>query len=176
MRRSIGLFLMIGVVLPLAVAANASAQGTVIQFSPQTVSPGQLVTVTGGSFNNTAAGASLVNIRLQHRDGQVILEGANLNGRAQLDNVQFPMPAVAPGIYLVIATQTYANGRQVAFTPGRTRIRVLAAGAKGAAAPGGAGPTGLLSAGVILALILLAGGSVLAATRLRAHNRPTLGN
>lgn len=175
MRRRVGLFLIVGVVLPLMVAANASAQGTVIQFSPQSVSPGQLVTVTGGSFN-TAAGASPVNIRLQHRDGTIILAGANLNTRGQLDNVQFPMPAVPPGIYLVIATQTYANGRQVAFTPGRTRIRVLAAGAKGAAAPGGAGPTGLLSAGVILALILLAGGSVLAATRLRAHNRPTLGN
>jgi len=166
---------MVGVVLPLMCASNAAAQGTTIQFNPQTVSPGQVVTVTGGSFN-TAAGTSPVNIRLQHRDGTIILAGANLNTRGQLDNVQFPMPAVPPGIYLVLATQTYANGRQVAFTPGRTRIRVLAASAKGAAAPGGGGPTGLLSTGVIFALILLAGGSVLAATRLRAHNRPTLGN
>lgn len=172
MRRRFGLLLAFGLLTPLAIAASASAQGTVIQMVPQTVSPGQVVRVTGGGFN-TAAGANPVNIRLRTRDGQIILAGANLDTRGQLDNAQFPFPNVAPGIYLVIATQTYANGRQVAFTPGRTRIRVVAASAAAAGTGGPGGPGGWLMTAGALALLLLVAGLTLTARKLRTPARPT---
>ena len=178
MRRRFTLLSALGLLVALAAAPSASAQGTTIQVTPQTVSPNTVVSVTGGSFN-TAAGANPVVIRLNYRDGQVLLSGANLNTRGQLEDVTFPWPNMPPGNYLVLATQTYANGRQVAFTPGRTRVRVVAASSAAAATGGGGGGGGLpgplpLAAGA-LALLLLAG-SVLTARRLRAPARATLGN
>ena len=176
MRRRFTLLSALGLLAALATAPSASAQGTVIQVTPQTISPGQTVTVTGGGFATAAAGN--VVIRLNYRDGQVLISGADLDTRGQLDSVQFPWPAMAPGNYLVIATQTYTNGRQVAFTPGRTRVRVVAA-SSAAAAAGAGGGGGLLSplpiAGGALALLLL-GGLALTARKLRTPARPALGD
>ena len=176
MRRRFTLLSALGLLAALATAPSAAAQGTVLQISPQTIAPGQTATVTGGSFSTTA-GTSAVFIRLNHRDGQVLLAGADLDSRGQLVNASFPWPAMAPGNYLVLGTQTYANGRQIAFTPGRTRVRVVAASSAAAAGAGGGG--GLLSplplAGGALALLLV-GGLALTARKLRTPARPALGD
>jgi hypothetical protein len=161
----------------LATAPSAFAQGTILQVTPQTVSPGQTVTVTGGSFSTTA-GTSGVNIRINTRNGQVLLSGADIDSRGLLQNATFPWPAMAPGNYLVLGTQTYANGRQVAFTPARTRVRVVAASSAAAAAGGGdgGGLPGPLPLGVGAVALLLIAGTALTARKLRAPARPTLGN
>jgi len=177
MRRRFTLVSALGLLVALATAPSAFAQGTTIQVVPQPVSSGQTVTVTGGSFN-TAAGAGPVNIRLDTRDGPILLAGADLNTRGQLVGATFPWPSTPAGVRLVLATQTYANGRQVAFTPGRTRVRVVAASSAAAAAGSGGGgglPGPLPLAAGALALMLLAG-LALSARKLRAPARPTLGN
>jgi hypothetical protein len=178
MRRRFTLLSALGLLAALVSAPSASAQGTVLSISPQTVTPGQTVTVTGGSFSTTA-GTSAVFIRLNHRDGQVLLAGADLDSRGQLINASFPWPAMAPGNYLVLGTQTYTNGRQVAFTPGRTRVRVVAA-SSAAAAAGAGGGGGLLSplplAGGALALLLLGGLALTARKLRRTPARPALGD
>ena len=178
MRRRFGLVLLAGFVVPLAFAANASAQGANIAVSPATASPGQVVTVTGSGFSQTGGGLSDASIRLSTRNGQELAsEPVDTAGRVSAD---FPVPNLAPGWYLIIATQIVeASGRQKSFTPGRTRLRVVAAAkaGAGAAAPssgdgGGTGPGAPLAfAG---ALILLAAGGLLAARRI--HNRQPLGS
>lgn len=168
MRRKVGWFVLLGAVLPLVVTGSASAQGSTMLVTPQVASPGQTVTVTGGSFS-TAAGTSPVALRLSTRDGDE-LAPVNLDTRGRF-TATFPIPpSLAPGTYLILATQTYANGRTLAFTPARTRIRIQAAGARSGTAAGG--PPVALSLG-ILALVLMAAGATLSARRLRTFHRPT---
>ncbi len=161
MVRRLMLALVVASVAPLVVAATASAQGTTLQVNPKVVRPGDLVTVTGGSFSSSV-GSSRVSIRLNTRDGRILLAAANTNTRGQLEDAQFPMPLVSPGVYLVLGTQTTARGRQVGGTPGRTTIRVEGAAAGAAIPPAGdrGGPPAAFPA--ILALLLLATGSALA--------------
>ena len=179
MGRKIGLFLACALVLPLAVAASASAQGSNLIVTPKTARPGDIVNVRtfSGSFTN-AAGSSGVVIHDGFRDGPV-LRTTTADARGNI-NVDIPLPAnMRLGWHLLIATQTIdANNRQRSFTPGRTRLRVVAASA-GAAAPGGRGglpdsPVGLLALGSVL--ILLATGATLTARRLRTLNRTPLGS
>jgi hypothetical protein len=177
MKRRFGLYLALGTALVLGTASSAHAQGTVIEAAPQTISAGQVMTVTGGGFT-TAVGANPVQIRLSTRDGRVLLDGPDVTSRGQLDNASFPFPNdIPPGTYLLLATQTYSTGLQVAFTPGRTRIRVVAAGANAGVPTGGNGsPLGPLPLGaVIAAIVLLGAGSALTVRRLRVHTRPGLG-
>jgi len=177
MRRRVGLFLMVSLVLPLVVAASASAQGSTLRLSPNPASPGDVVTATATSGYSAGAGISGVSIRLSTRSGQV-LRATSPDGAGGF-SASFPLPALSPGWYLILATQTTANGRQRAFTPGRTRLLVRAAPAGADAAPaggqGGLTPPLALSAGV-LALILLAAGATLAARRRWTPNRPHLGS
>ncbi len=175
MRRRVGLFLVAGVILPLVVAATASAQGSTLRLSTQVASPGETVTATGGSFT-TAAGASTVSIRLSTRDGQILTD-ATPDTRGEIE-ARLRIPSVSPGWYLVLATQTTANGRQRAFTPARTRLLVRASGTGAVTPPAGGSPgegppAGVLLAGILAVVILLAAGSTLTARRLR--NQP-LGN
>lgn len=182
MRRKLGLFLVCGLVLPLVVAASASAQGATMMVTPKTASPGQVVTVRSfsGGFS-TAAGTSGVVIRLDTRTGRV-LRTVTPDARGNI-NVEFPLPGDVPaGWRLLVATQTVdANGRQRGFTPARTRLRVGGAAA-GSAAPGGPGgspgspgsPLGLLALGS--GLILLLTGGALTARKLRTPNRSPLGS
>ncbi len=179
MRRNVGLFLVCALVFPLAVAASASGQGATMVVTPKEARAGDTVNVR--SFNggfSTASGTSNVNIRLDTRSGR-LLRSIPPDARGNI-NVDIPLPAdVSAGWHLILGTQTTEqNGRQRAFTPARTRIRILAASA-GAAAPGGPGgspgsPLGLVAVGS--ALILLAIGAALTARRLRTHNRPQLGS
>jgi hypothetical protein len=177
LRRRIGLFLVVGVVLPLVVAATASAQGSTLQLSVQTASPGQSVTATGGSFSS-AAGFSSVSIRLSTRDGRILTD-ATPDSRGRIE-ARFRAPSVDPGEYLILATQTSANGRQRAFTPARTTLRVVAAGSGAVAPPGGGSPGGgppiAPLAAATLALTLLAAGSTLTVRRLRTTRARPLSN
>lgn len=182
MRRNVGLGVVVGLLVSLVVAATASAQGANLDVSPKVASPGQEVIVTGGGYTQTGGGLSGASIRLSTRNGlELANEAVDTAGRIE---ASFPVPAnLAPGWYLLIATQIVeANNRQKSFTPGRTRLRVVAA-AKNAA---GAAPTsdgggglpgdpGWLTVGAI-ALTLLAAGSTLAARRRWTHNRQPLGS
>ncbi len=173
MRRGVGAFLAVGVLLPLVVAANASAQGATLVLNPATARPGQAVTVTGSGFSS-GAGTSAVNIRLSTRTGQSLAStSADTRGRISA-SVPIP-PSLGPGTYLIVGTQTIASGRQGFATPGRAVLQVVAAGQASNAAPprGGSsdgGPPAPLPA-VAIALALLAGGCVLTVRRLRTVNR-----
>ena len=180
--RRIGLFEMVGVVLPLVVTASASAQGAVLQVNPPTAAPGDAVIVTGSAYNQTSATTRGVDIRLDTRDAEPLTSTTpDTSGRLSATIV---IPAgTAPGEHLVIGTQVSVRDRHVFGVPGRARLRVTAPRAARATAPPGTAPpsstpparaatdaTTALGAAVI-ALILLAGGTLLAA-RLRTLNRP----
>ncbi|MBA3740521.1 MAG: hypothetical protein H0W98_05175 [Chloroflexi bacterium] len=176
MRRRFGLIVGLALLLPLGTAASASAQGNTIQVTPKVVSPGTLVTVTG-SFYTLNAGSSGVDIRLNTRDGLLLVDDVipATNGRIE---AAFEWPAgVSPGTHLMMAVQTYNRGRHL--SAGRTRIKVVAAGAA-AAAPAGAdrpGPGGSVPAPVvILGLILLAAGLLLTSAAAWTRTRPKLGS
>lgn len=186
MRRNVGLFLVCGFVLPLVVAASASAQGALIRVAPKSAGPGDVVNVR--SFNGnfvTAAGTTGVVIRLDTRWGRILRSTtADARGNINIDiPIPEPLPAdMQPGWHLLIASQTIeVNGRQRSFTPGRTRLRITAtSGGAGSAAPSGRGgppdlPLGLFGLGS--ALCLLGTGAVLAVRRFRRPpNRLPLGS
>lgn len=178
MRRRVGLFVMVGFVLPLVVAASAWAQGAVLQLSPSTVRAGDSVQASSLSGYSQTGAASSVVIRLSTRSGRV-LKSTDANPRGGI-NAEVPIPAnLSPGLYLVLATQTVnANGRQASGTPGRAKLQVLPASpGSGGGAPGGstgqAPPLALLAA--ILGMVLLVSGGTLAARRIRM-SRPQLGS
>lgn len=168
MRRKFGLLLVCGAVLPLMFAAGAHAQGAVMLVSPKVATPGQLVNVTGSGFGT----AGDVNLRLNTRDGVPV--GGTVTDTSGRISTTIAAPAT-PGEYLLIGTQTTPNGRQRAFTPGRTRLRVVAAAAKGAA---GAAPSDgfapAIPSAAGLGLLLLAGGLMFTVRRQRALRRPAV--
>lgn len=170
--RRVVLFLMMGLVLPLVVAASASAQGSVLELNPKAVSPGGSVQASSLSGYATGAGASDVTIRLSTRSGRVLRSTAPDTRGGISTTVPIP-PDLTPGSYLVLATQTTANGRQRAFTPGRAKLLVQPAPAGAGSGPGGPGGPGLPLAlpAALLALVLLAAGGALVARRLRTSNR-----
>ena len=166
MRRRAGLFLFCGLVLPLVIVANASAQGAVLRLSKQVVTVGETITIEGSSFS-----AAAVDIRIgPTRDSPIFRE---TNGPSF--SVEFTIPQLSPGWHLIQATQVTERGRARGFTPGRARLRVVpaAAGAglpPAGGSPGAGPPTPLVVA--IIGLVLLAGASTLTVRRLRTLNRP----
>ncbi len=179
MRRRAAVFLVVGAVSPLAFAANASAQGAVLKLSTSTAAPGQTITASGRGFSN-AAGVSGVTIRLSTRAGRALSSAVTPDTAGKID-VTFPIPAnVSPGWYLVLGTQTRANGTAQSFTPGRTTLRVQGAAGQAAAAASrgggsdGPGPVAVLAA-AMSALLVLAAGAALTARRLWTLNRPRVG-
>jgi len=134
MKRKVGLFLVFGAAVPLAVASTAWACGVLATLSLNTkvAAPGQAVTVTGKNYSNTAEGGpSPVTVRLKSRSGAALTTVAATNGKIE---DTFTVPAnTAPGWYVVLATQTLANGNPKSGTPGRTTLRVQGS-AKDAAA------------------------------------------
>lgn len=172
MRRRVGLFLVCGLVLPLVAATSASGQGAVIELNPESGPPGTVINVTGSGFTGSSpAVAPGVQIRLSTRDAEPEKNPSVSPQRTISDS--FPIPAgLAPGEYLVIATQTSVRGRHLFGTPGRAKLRVTAAGATAAVPPGrSASQATVAIGGVIVALLLLAGGAV-AVRRQRASHRP----
>ncbi len=177
MSRRIGLFLAVAFVLPLVVAASASAQGSILILNPSSARPGEVVTATSFGGYSTGNGISDVSLRLSSRSGQ-LLRTTTPDTSASI-NTSFPVPAgLTPGTYLILATQTTtANGRQRAFTPGRAKLVVPAAAAsRGQGGLAGRGTSLTLWAVTLSLILLLAVGSTLTARRLRTSNRPRLGS
>lgn len=174
MRRRVGLFLFCGLVLPLVAAANASAQGAVLELSPQSGPPGTVISVEGSGFTQ-ATGTTItggVNLRFMTRDAPV-LRNAEVNPQNRISTTLTIPAGTAPGEYLLLATETSVRGRHIFGTPARAKLRVTAATASTAGAAPSGGPmvppaTALGSA--MLALILLSGGA-LAVRRQRAARR-----
>jgi len=178
MGRRVGLFLLVGAVLPLMWAANAAAQGAVLRATPSVVAPGGEITVNGRGYATIAAGASPVSLRFSTRTGRPLDTEPILVDNAGRFSVPVSIPATTPpGWYLLIATQTNPDGTQRGFTPGRTTVRVQAragAGAGAATRPGGSSGGGL-SLPLLLGAVGLGVGSLVTARRLRTLNRPPLG-
>lgn len=172
MRRRVGLFLVVGVLLPLVMAAEASAQGATLTLNVTSATAGQSITVTGTGFAPTSPRVDGVIFRLSTRDGEPITDAQPLTDGTI--SKPFPVPNVPAGEYLLLATQQTVTGRQVFGGPGRTKLRVTAAagaaGTPGGPSPGDPPPLALLA--TILALIALTGGAVLCARRLRTLHRP----
>ena len=174
MRRRCGLLLVVGLLVPLAFAAEASAQGATLSINVPSATPGQSITVTGTGYAATSPGRiDAVIFRLSTRDGEPLADQSVTS--ALTVNKTFPVPPnVPPGEYLLLATQETVRGRQVGGGPGRAKLRITAA-AEAAGAPGGflpGDPPPVVVVATVLALIALTGGAALCARRLRTLHRP----
>ena len=193
MRRKIGLILVFGAALPLAIASAAWACGILatLAVDKKVAAPGEAVTATGRNWT-TAAGSSPVTIRLQSRSGQVLATTAAQTGGTIRET--FAVPAsLSPGWYVLVATQFNADGTPKTGTPGRTTLRVQggardsavagapwgsstpAGPAASAARDGGSGSLlAILLAGT-LSLTMLASGWKLLSRRSRTVGEPQFG-
>ncbi len=198
MRRKLGLILLFGAALPLTAVSAAWACGVLatLKLDKKVAAPGEAITATGKNWG-TAAGVSDVTIRLKKRSGQVLTTTPALTGGRISETFALPT-SLRSGWYVVLATQTNANGTPKSGTPGRTTLRVQASskrrstsvvaaspwststppGPTGSAAPAGAGPGGLsllmLLAGG-LSLTMFASGCVLLTRRARTAGKPQFG-
>lgn len=138
-RRKLGIMLVFGAALPLAVASVAWACGVLatVTLDKKVAAPGQSVTVTGKNYANTVAGgASPVTVRLKSRRGTVL---TTVNAAAGRISDTFTVPSsVSPGWYVVLATQTNANGTPKSGTPGRTTLRIEGSASSGSLTPAAA--------------------------------------
>lgn len=190
MRRKIGLILVFGAALPLAIASAAWACGVLatLALDKKVAAPGETVTATGRNW--ATSGHSAVSIRLKTRDGQVLATTAPQTGGRI--NESFALPGnLAPGWYVVLATQTNTTtGNPKNGTPGRTTLRVQGSAkssevvgapwsssnpsgpAASAASDGNSSPVlALLLAGV-LSVGMLAGGWTLLSRKSRPVGEP----
>ena len=170
--RRIGLFCVVGVLLPLMATSSAWAQGAVLQVTPQSAAPGDVVSVSGSGYNQSSATIGGIDIRLDTRDANSL--ASTTVGSNQRFEVQFVIPpGTAPGEHLVIGTQISVRGRHVFGVPGRARLRVTGPRAAAAsAAPSRSVIDATVAIGTAsVALVLLAGGA-LAVLRRRTLNRP----
>jgi hypothetical protein len=187
--------LVFGAALPLAVASVAWACGVLstLTIDKKVASPGQSITISGKNYANTVAGgASPVTVRLKSRTGAVLTTVAATAGRIS-DTLTIPA-SVSPGWYVVLATQSNADGSPKAGTPGRTTLRIQgssSANAIPAAAPwssstpsgpaashatagSGSGSPSLLAIllASALSLTMLVGGWTLLSRKSRAASEP----
>ena len=191
MRRRLGLFLIFGAAIPLVVAASAWACAALatLRLDTRAAAPG---TEVSGVGRNYSPAGSFVTVRLGGRKGPVLWEGPPAGSRGNI-RPTFEVPAVKPGSYVIVATQSTATGAPVAGTPGRAALRITrtSAGSSQApasswASPGPSGPGGPEAApaarngdapvlpalmGVVLSLALLGSGLALVG-RARAAYRP----
>jgi len=153
-----------------------------MKVTPSVASPGQVVTVTGRGFTNSA-GNTGVTIHLSTRNGRAIAPTITPDTAGRI-NTSFPVPANIPaGWYLLIGTQTRTvaspsgapAGSASGFTPGRTTLRIQGAksGQATASAPGAGGSNWLPA--LMAGLVLTAAGVMLTARRIRSLNRSPLG-
>jgi hypothetical protein len=142
-KRTIGIMLVFGAALPLAVASVAWACGVLatVTLDKKVASPGQAVGITGKNYaNTTVGGASPVTVRLQSRSGTVLTTVPAVGGKIA---DTFTVPSnVSPGWYVVLATQNNANGTPKAGTPGRTTLRIQGSAGAVAAPWGSTNPSG----------------------------------
>jgi hypothetical protein len=161
------------VALPLAVVATAFACANLatLKLDRGGVAAGADVTAYGRNFNSNP-NASTVTLRFNSRNGRVLWEGRpQPNGKL---TGNFKAPAVQPGQYVILATQTGVDGRPAAGTPGRAPLKIKGGGASSAVAPpaGSGGPTlpSLpLSIGMALLMLGLAGGGLALLSGARRH-------
>ena len=194
MKRRVGLVLMVGAMLPLGVASTAWACAALatLKMENKVVKPGATVTVTGNGFSDTHAGSasgdSDVTLRLKARNGPILKDGIVVTSRRIDTSLRLPSD-MAPGFYVMLGTQTKADGTARAGTPARFAFRVAGSPASQsvAASPWSSwqsGPPSSASAGNgglnhqtvliggILSMTLLAAGSVLVG---RKNQTMTLG-
>src|SRR5215213_8066075 len=96
MKRKVGLFLVFGAALPLAVASAAWACGVLatLQVDTKVAAPGQAITVTGKNYGNTAdGGPSSVAIRLKSRTAAAL---TTVNAVGTQINKTFNLPESTP--------------------------------------------------------------------------------
>ncbi|HVL97626.1 MAG TPA: hypothetical protein VM266_17360 [Solirubrobacteraceae bacterium] len=173
-RRLITLVVVAAVAVPLAVAATAfaCARLATLKLDRAGGTPGDRVTAVGRNFNSTAS-SSPVSIRFNSRNGRVLWEGRpDAQGRFR---GTFEIPRGRAGHYVILATQSLANGSPAPGTPGRAPLRIRRADASRSVAvvpPGtGAGPSGPpAGVGLVGALALLALGGAAAVGRVRSRS------
>lgn len=186
--------MLVGAMAPLGAAATAWACASLatLKMESKVLKPGQTVAVTGTGFSDTHAGVtpgdSPVALRLKTRKGKILQEVDAVSGKI---DTSLAMPStMPPGYYVLLATQSQADGTAKAGTPARYAFRVQGAPVARSATggpwssapggPGGSGPAageggvnrGTLLIGGILTLTLLAAGSVLGGRR---NQKLTLG-
>jgi len=185
MKRKIGLALVFGAALPLAVASVAWACGVLATLSSdvKVAAPGQVVTFSGKNYG-TAPSAGPISFRLKSRSGTVVKEIP----APTTDKIAttFAIPAdTSPGWYVVLATQNSSSGVPKAGTPGRTTIRVQGSAQSSVAgapwgSPNSSGPAAQAGGGSLLAILfagalsltMLAGGWKILNRRGRTANQP----
>jgi len=176
---------MVGGMLPLGIASTAWACASLATMSidSRVVQPGQTVSVTGRGFSDSHAGStagdSLVTLRLKARNGAILQDNVDVTNGRIATTVKMPSD-MSSGYYVMIGTQTKADGTARAGTPARFAFRVSGAASSSVVASpwsrGTNGPTSSATAaggldgqplliGGILTLTLLATGSVLVARR-----------
>lgn len=148
------LVVVLGVMVGLLAAASiAYACGVIstLKLDQEQAAPGDTVTGQGDVFRE-GEGFNDAEVRWGSREGQVLWSGSP--GEDRTIHPEFTVPDVEPGSYMVLATQTDAEGNPVAGSPARTTIEVTADGAGTAsveqASAGGAaaaGPQGEQEAG-----------------------------
>ncbi len=188
--------MMVGAMLPLGVASTAWACASLATLSmdSKVVRPGEEVNITGRGFSDTHAGTtagdSLVALRLKTRDGKVLGPELDTSTDGRIAT-KLRMPSdMKSGFYVMLATQTKADGTARAGTPARYAFRIQGTPAKQsvAASPWSGAPSGpsnsspvagdgglngqTLLVGGILSLTLIAAGSVLVG---RKNQSMTLG-
>jgi len=184
--------LIIGAVIPLAVAATAWACGNLATLKgPGAAAPGSTITVTGSNYRAVGPNTP-VQIRLDSRNGRVLPGGESITpNSANRISAQVSLAGVSSGYHLLLGTQySTTTGAPTSGTPGRTTIRVQGSSASSssgsswgspgapvkvdAGGPGGSAPLSTL-VGIGLSLVLLGTGSTLVARSRRAAKRPALG-
>jgi len=183
---------MVGGMLPLGIASTAWACASLATMSidSRVVQPGQTVSVTGRGFSDSHAGStagdSLVTLRLKARNGAILQDNVDVTNGRIATTMRMPSD-MASGYYVMLATQTKADGTARAGTPARFAFRVSGAASQSVVASPwsgtSGGPTSSATAGGldsqplliggILSLTLLASGSAL--VRRRNNHAMTLG-
>lgn len=129
------------------------------------------MTAYGRNFNSNA-NASTVTLHFNSRSGRVLWEGRPLPNGKLTGN--FKAPAVQPGQYVILATQTGVDGRPAAGTPGRAPLKIKGGAASSAvpAPTASNGPTlPSLPIGAAMAVLMLglAGGGLALLRGARRH-------
>ncbi len=175
--------MMVGAMLPLGAVSTAWACASLATLSmdSKVVTAGDEVTVTGRGFSDAHAGStsgdSLVTLRTKARNGPVVQDNVDVTEGRISQKVRMPSN-MKSGYYVMLATQTKADGTARAGTPARYAFRVKGTAAAQSVAPSPwsnapSGPTSSASVadsgfggqtllvGGILSLTLIAAGSVL---------------
>lgn len=148
-RLAVGAFLITAGPVALGSAAYACQSIVTAQATPNSVSAGNTITVSGANYSAAVhgpdvqapnvpggpTGNSPIEIRLNERDGRVI--GTGTTGATRKFSTQVTIPNdVAAGVHTLIIMQYRADGVLISGGPGRVSVTVTAAGGSRTAAEG----------------------------------------